>query len=141
MSQASPQTIVLDETNTVQLLVQYIDLAQQKGSYLLSEAELLKRASDVLLIGATDSEVSPQTAKTLLVQGVHKAQRHGAYNLNDAALLSKVVTFVTSQTSEVQNAPPTVVEQPMAAPLSVHQFESDDLADLAEPIPLKPKEV
>jgi glutamate dehydrogenase/leucine dehydrogenase len=125
-----PTVITLDNTNSVQILNQYVELAQQKGAYALQEAELLKRASDVLLNSAQDQEINSTNARQLLIQGVHKGQRHGAYTLNDAALLSKVVQFVTSN-----------VDAPVQSVQPSAPSNTDDLSDLAEPIPLKPKEV
>lgn len=127
-------TITLDDSNSVPILNQYIEVAQQKGAYLLSEAELLKRASDVLLNNAQDNEVNQGNAKQLLVQGVQKGQRHGAYTLSDAALLHKVVTYLGTQASQ---AAPEAAPKPDV----VNDDDDDDLADLAEPIPLRPKVV
>jgi hypothetical protein len=127
----SPTVITLDNTNSLQILSQYIELAQSKGAYLLAEAEILKRAADFLLNKVADAELNDSNARQLLVQGVHKGQRHGCYTLNDAALLSKVVNFVSANSGVVPSQP--LVQQ---APSLV-----DDLADLAEPIPLKPREV
>lgn len=138
-----PQVITLDNTNSVQLLAQFVEVAQSKGAYLLQEAELLKRAADILLNQVSDSEINTTTAKNLLIQGIHKGQRHGAYNLTDAAMLHKVVQFVTAnlqaEVGSTQSQP-----QSQSQPLSQQQsnvLSSDDLSDLAEPIPLKPKEV
>lgn len=132
--QTEPTVISLDGKNSVQILSQYVELAQQKGSFLLHEAELLKKATDVLLNEVPDNEINPSTARGLLIQGVQKGQRHGAYTLNDAALLSKVVQFVTAhiQQEETSNTKPEQSEKPS---------QEADLSDLAEPIPLKPKEV
>ena len=88
------QTLSLDANNSVQILAQFVEIAQQKGAYLLQEAETLKRAMDVLLANAEDKDVNEVLAKQLLVQGVQKGQRHGSYSISDAAILSKVVQFV-----------------------------------------------
>ena len=140
MSEQEPTVITLDNQNSVQILAQYIEVAQQKGAYLLNEAEILKRGMDVLMNNIHDKEIDTNMAKQLLIQGVNKGQRHGAYTLNDAALLSKVVLFVAQETAPAQAAPV------QAAPVQEEQIQeepedSDDLSDLAEPIPLKPKEV
>jgi hypothetical protein len=124
------QVITLNEENSTRFLVQFIEVAQQKGAYLLQEAELLKRAADVATNVSEDKEINQVNARQLLVQGVHKGQRAGAYSLNDAAMLSKVVQFVMSNVEQ---------KLPHAEPENVNSF--DDLADLSEPIPLKPKEV
>lgn len=143
MSSGEPTVITLDNQNSIQILAQYIEHAQQKGAYLLSEAEILKRAVEVLVNDVHDNELTKDNSKQLLVQGINKGQRHGAYTLNDAALLSKVVTFVLTQSQSEQ------IEQPLEQQ-SLEQQQSlgeedvnriDDLSDLAEPIPLKPKEV
>ena len=166
MSEQEPTVITLDNQNSVQILAQYIEVAQQKGAYLLNEAEILKRGMDVLMNNIHDKEIDTNMAKQLLIQGVNKGQRHGAYTLNDAALLSKVVLFIAQETApapvqaskptipvqaskptipvqeapeQVQEAPEQVQEAPEQVPEEPE--DSDDLSDLAEPIPLKPKEV
>jgi len=139
MSEQEPTVITLDNQNSIQILAQYIEVAQQKGAYLLNEAEILKRAMDVLMNNVPDKEIDANMAKQLLIQGVNKGQRHGAYTLNDAALLSKVVIFVAQGTQESNPQAPANPSAP--APVSVQSVDSDDLSDLAEPIPLKPKEV
>jgi hypothetical protein len=138
-----PTVITLDNKNSIQILTQYVEVAQQKGAYLLNEAEILKRAMDVSVNNVPDNEIDTNLAKQLLIQGVNKGQRHGAYTLNDASLLSKVVAFVASGIQGQEPAAPAAPE----AVKSVVQDQapvaalSDDLSDLAEPIPLKPKEV
>ena len=147
---SEPTILTLDSKNSIQILSQYIELAQQKGAFLLNEAELLKRASDVLISNVPDSEVNNQMAIQLFIQGVNKGQQHGAYTLNDASLLSKVVQFIstsyqqnTQNSSEqpVQPVQPVQPTQQAEQPTQQEINNEDDLADLAEPIPLKPKEV
>ena len=144
-SSEEPTVITLDNTNSIQILAQYIEHAQQKGAFLLNEAEILKRAVEVLLNNVHDNELNESNSKSLLVQGVHKGQRHGAYTLNDASLLSKVVNFVTATEQPQQNPPvPDASEQQNLVKhenVSEENTNIDDLSDLAEPIPLKPKEV
>lgn len=142
MSSAEPTVITLDSQNSVQILSQYVEHAQQKGAYLLSEAELLKRAVEVLVNDVHDNELNKDNSIQLLIQGVHKGQRFGAYTLNDASLLSKVVNFITA--SFTQQQPRQELQQSSIEQEHVNEEvnnTSDDLSDLAEPIPLKPKEV
>lgn len=135
--QPEPTVITLDAQNSAQILTQYVELAQQKGAFLLPEAELLKRASDVLLNKVPDAEINVTAAYSLLVQGVQKGQRHGAYTLNDASLLSKVVQFVGSQSDNLASSLPT----PSSPPTPSQPQNDFDLSDLSDPIPLKPKEI
>lgn len=137
--QQEPTVITLDNTNSIQILAQYIEVAQQKGAYLLNEAEILKRAMDVLINNVPDKEIDSSMAKQLMIQGVNKGQKHGAYTLNDAALLSKVVMFVASSLQEQQGQQPSGEVRNTES--SSSKPSEDDLSDLAEPIPLKPKEV
>lgn len=140
-----PTVITLNDKNTVEILSKYVEVAQQKGAYLIQEAEVLKRACDVLLYNIVDKEINKNMSKQLLIQGVVKGQTHGAYSLNDASLLHKVIMFVsTSLQSQSQS------QQPQSEPQSEPQSDTSkpepqedeyDLSDLAEPIPLKPKEV
>jgi len=138
-----PTVITLDNKNSIQILTQYVEVAQQKGAYLLNEAEILKRAIDVSVNNVPDNEIDTNLAKQLLIQGINKGQRHGAYTLNDASLLSKVVAFVASgvQGQEPKPTPEPVVESSASQNQAPVSELSDDLSDLAEPIPLKPKEV
>lgn len=144
-----PTVITLDNKNSINILAQYVEVAQQKGAYLLNEAELLKRAMDVSINNVPDNEINVDLAKQLLIQGVNKGQRHGAYTLNDASLLSKVVTFVagsvtvqpqpTFQGNGEESPQESVKEDTVKEESNMSSI--DDLSDLAEPIPLKPKEV
>lgn len=145
------------------ILVQYVELAQQKGSYLLNEASLLKRAMDVVN-GNQDAEVNTQTAYTLLVQGVVKGQKHGAYTLSDAAILDKIVNYLvtppaTATATATATAPATatdtdttstdtsnpVVHHTQASQKASETSEQndEDLEELTAPVPLKasPKEI
>ena len=139
--QTEPTVITLNDTNSIQILAQYIEVAQQKGAFLLSEAELLKRAIDILINKVPDNEITFDLAKNLLTQGVNKGQKSGSYTLNDASLLSKVVQFVNSSLPQEQHQ--EVQHQEVQHQEVQHQEvqQIDDLSDLAEPIPLKPKEV
>lgn len=139
MSSGEPTVITLDNQNSIQILAQYIEHAQQKGAYLLSEAEILKRAVEVLVNDVHDTELNKDNSKQLIVQGIHKGQRHGAYTLNDAALLSKVVNFIMGSLGPQPEQPQS--EQQQSQPPEENVNSNDDLSDLAEPIPLKPKEV
>jgi hypothetical protein len=172
-SQNAPEqtTITLDHKNSCQILKDYVELAQQKGAFELSEAEVLKRASDYLLNDATDAELNQINARQLLIQGVTKGQRHGAYSLSDAALIHKVVTFVskaienTMEYTRQMNAPQAAAPAPAPAPApvpapaakeadlkpkgkakakakgKVKGSKDEDLSELADPIPLRPKQI
>jgi hypothetical protein len=146
MSTEQPTMITLDNNNSIQILAQYVEVAQQKGAYLLTEAEILKRSMDVLINNIPDKEIDSNMAKQFLIQGVVKGQKHGSYTLNDAALLNKVVMFVTNtlpnqeQEQQEQSVQQSVPEVPVTS-TPVTEEDRDDLSDLAEPIPLKPKEV
>jgi len=146
-----PTVITLNDKNTVEILSKYVEVAQQKGAYLIQEAEVLKRACDVLLYNIVDKEINKNMAKQLLIQGVVKGQTHGAYSLNDASLLHKVIMFVsTSLQSQQSQQPQPEPKQPQSDTPQPEQSDASkpepqedeyDLSDLAEPIPLKPKEV
>lgn len=162
-----PSVITLNNENSIEILSKYVEVAQQKGAYLLSEAEVLKRSCDVLINNIIDNEININMAKQLLIQGAVKGQKHGAYTLNDASLLNKVVQFVGNSLEKPVESVQTSSEQTSSVQTSSEQTSSDelcnkpfgysqdesvqdesvqddseyDLSDLAEPIPLKPKEV
>jgi hypothetical protein len=138
----NPAVITLNDNNTVEILSKYVEVAQQKGAFLLQEAEILKRACDVLLHNIVDQEINPDMAKQLLIQGAVKGQKHGAYTLNDASLLHKVVQFISnSLQSAAQPATQPAAQVPEDSQTQESSEDNYDLSDLAEPIPLKPKEV
>lgn len=139
-----PTVITLNDKNTVEILSKYVEVAQQKGAYLIQEAEVLKRACDVLLYNIVDKEINKNMSKQLLIQGVVKGQTHGAYSLNDASLLHKVIMFVSTSLQPQPQPQPQQSEPQVSKPVASKPEEQEDeydLSDLAEPIPLKPKEV
>lgn len=132
-----PQVITLDKNTSINILIQYIEVAQKAGAYELKEAEILKRVVDFLINNAPDNELNELTAINVLIQGIVKAQKHGgAFTLNDAALLHKVITFIV-QLFEQQQQP----AQAPPAQTSSSDEDDDDLASLSEPVPLRPKEI
>jgi hypothetical protein len=128
--QQQPQVITLDNRNSVEILSQYIEVAQKAGAFLLPESDLLKRCRDVLLRGAEDSEVNVPTARNLFIQAVNKGQSKGAYSLEDASILHKVCQFVAQNLSaEAASAPAPEASAPVS--------NSDDLDSLSDPVPLR----
>lgn len=147
MSQ-EPQVITLNDTNTVQILVQYVEVAQKAGAFLLPESDLLKRCRDVLMHGATDNEVTAPLARQLLVQAVNKGQAKGAYSLDDASIVHKVCQYLSEgQTQSQQQSQQQQPSQQPSQPQMQQQVEEveeeseleddDDLNSLSAPVPLK----
>ena len=122
---SEPTVIQLDESNSLKIVVQYVEIAQGKGSFLLNEAEILKRASDVLVNNVVDSEINFEAAKNLLIQGINKGQSKGAYTLNDAALLCKAITVFSTMKQVIKQV---VLED--------KDIGSSDLSSLSDPIPV-----
>jgi hypothetical protein len=148
-SKEEPTVITLNNENAIQILSQYVELAQQKGAFVLQEAELLKRANDVLINKVSDNELNEVTSINLFIQAINKGQRSGAYTLNDAALLHKVISFLVGQSQQQsvqqQSVQQQSVQQPVKKPELPKRVQNinalDDLSDLAEPIPLRPNVV
>lgn len=132
--QQQPQVITLDNQNSVEILAQFIEVAQKAGAFLLPESDLLKRARDVLLRGAQDPEVNVPTARNLFIQAVNKGQSKGAYSLEDASVLHKVCQFV-AQNLSAEAAPVSQQAQPEAQ--SQPAVVEDDLDSLSDPVPLR----
>ena len=148
--QEQPQIITLDDSNSVQILLQYVEVAQKAGTFILSEAEILKRCKDVLISNLNDSEINTVQAKQLIIQAIIKGQAKGAFTLDDASILHKVCQFVsTTLTPQVQPQPvqPQQVQpsqqQPQVQPsqqqpqVQPQVSEEDDLSSLSDPVPLK----
>lgn len=143
MSTTQDNVLTLDHNNTVLILLQYVEVAQKAGVFLLAESELLKRCKDYLVAGARDAEITnTKLARQLLVQAVNKGQSKGAYTLDDAALLHKVCTFVLSNldtdlvpVSQVQTSQATAqAQQPVTSKSNSNDL---DLSELSAPVPLK----
>jgi hypothetical protein len=95
-----PQEILLQPRNSIEILVKYLEIAQQKGAYESNEIVLLNRACAVVLGGHSDEAIDLVKGKELLIQGILKGQSKGVYALGDAALLHTVVQYVVSTMQE-----------------------------------------
>lgn len=128
--QQQPQTITLDAKNSVDILAQYIDMAQkhERCPFSLPESDILKRCRDLLLRGVEDAEINVPTAKNLFVQAIMKGQSKGCYSLDDAFILHKVCTFVSANLEA-----PVQPQQLQPAPAA----NDDSLSSLSDPVPLK----
>lgn len=143
----TPQVITLDDINSVQIILQFIDVAQSKGCFVLSEADILKRCKDVLLSKVTDPEINNVQAKQLIVQAVIKGQSKGAFTLDDASILHKVCQYIS--TTLTGNSPPHPVQptpsptptqsevQSTVQPVQTQEVDNDDMSILSAPVPLK----
>ena len=120
--QAQPQVITLDSQNSAQILIQFVEVAQKAGAFLLPESDILKRCKDIILTGATDLEIDLSHARQLLIQGVHKGQSKGCFSLEDSSILHKVCQYVSANLKEAS------VPQ---------QQEDSDLSSLSAPVPLR----
>jgi hypothetical protein len=140
--QQQPSVITLNKTNSIQILIQYIEIAQKAGAYELKEAEILKRSVDVLINNVNDPEINENLAINLLIQGILKGQKHGgAFNLNDAALLQKVIQYIVSLSSENNESSEASASEPESVKQEETNDDDDDLSSLSEPVPLRPKEI
>ena len=61
-----PIVVTLTKDKALQILLKYIEVSQSKGTYLITEADILKRCFDVLVHFAKDPEISVLKAKELL---------------------------------------------------------------------------
>lgn len=145
---AQPTIITLDDINSVQIILQFVDVANSKGVFLLSEAEILKRCRDVLIANATDPEINIVQAKQLIVQSIIKGQSKGCFTLDDASILHKVCQYIS--TTLTGNSPPHPVQQtqqtqqpvpqptPQPIPSQIQEIDDDeDINMLSAPVPLR----
>lgn len=133
---ASPSVITLNIPTCIDILSKYVELAQQKGAFLLKEAELLKRASDILNDVEKDNSLSKGDCLNILIQGVNKGQQSGSYTLTDAALIWRVLEYL-QQVSQQQAQQSSLQQEQQTNPVKVQQDDVDDLSSLSEPIPFK----
>lgn len=118
-------TITLDTKNSIEILTQFVEVAQKHGSFVLAESDILKRCKDVLLKGIQDAEINVPTARNLFIQAVNKGQSKGAYTLDDASILHKVCQYVSQNLAADTPSP------------IVSTNTDDDLNSLSEPVPLR----
>jgi len=152
MSETQKDTVItLDHNNTILILLQFVEVAQKAGVFLLAESDLLKRCKDYLLSGVLDAEITnTKLARQLLLQAVTKGQSRGAYTLDEAALLHKVYTFVLANLEvdlKVKSQAQAPTEAPTGAPTGTPELQSNasdaevtkdiDLSELSAPVPLK----
>lgn len=136
MSQ-EPTVIQLNSENSIQFLVQYIELAQKAGAFELAESDVLKRSIDILVNKVVDNEISADNAKVFVIRGILKGQKAGAFTLNDASLLHKVITFINTQptASNVQVQPtPNITQTYKKA--EEEPAQDFDLSELSDNVPL-----
>jgi hypothetical protein len=140
-SATQPKVITLNMTNSIELLSQYIEVAQKAGTFLLAESDLLKRCRDVLMHGAQDHEINTHTAKNLFIQAVNKGQSKGAYTLEDASIIHKICQFVLQNIKEDVVFSNAHTQQQRENVVQTGVNESDDLSDdldsLSDPVPLR----
>jgi hypothetical protein len=136
MSDSQQQVITLNAHNSVQILLQFVEVAQKAGTYLLPESDLLKRCRDFLLAGAQDQDLDGPKARNLLIQAINKGQARGAYSLDDASVLYKVCQYV-QQNLEAEVSPMPVQPQQVVVDKSEVPVVEDDLSSLSDPVPLR----
>ena len=153
--------ITVTNENCVGFIEKYIEHAQQKGAYVLQEADLLQRSLNVLKGNTNDeTELNEESSRQLVVQGLVKGQKNGAYTLADAAFLYNLVVFfqeatvkfselnkgtvsennenVNNNTSENNNEDEDNEDNEDNNELEI---DDDDLSELSKPVPLIPKNV
>lgn len=142
--------LTLDPTNSIQILVKFIEVAQKNGVFMLQETSVLQRAIDFLLNGSEDAELTRESAKNILIQAIVKGQRGGSYTIHEASVLHTTVTYVTEHISDDIPKPisETHVEQHQnGISQATHSNKPQDketntesdieyLDDLSAPIPL-----
>lgn len=149
--------ITVTNENCVGFIEKYIEHAQQKGAYVLQEADLLQRSLNVLKGNASDeTELNEETSRQVVVQGLVKGQKNGVYTLADAAFLYNLVVFfqeasvkfsevnktnIDNNNNNNDNAKDDIenVNGDDAGDFEID--DDDDLSELSKPVPLIPKNV
>lgn len=155
--------ITVTNENCVGFIEKYIEHAQQKGAYVLQEADLLQRSLNVLKGNTNDeTELNEESSRQLVVQGVIKGQKNGVYTLADAAFLYNLVVFFQEATvkfSELNKGTVSENNENVNNNTSENndedednededneddnelEIDDDDLSELSKPVPLIPKNV
>jgi len=148
--------ITVTNENCVGFIEKYIEHAQQKGAYVLQEADLLQRSLNVLKGNTNDeTELNEESSKQLVVQGVVKGQKNGVYTLADATFLYNLVVFFQEATVKFSELNKGTVSENNNTSENNDENENeneddneleiddddDDLSELSKPVPLIPKNV
>lgn len=152
--------ITVTNENCVGFIEKYIEHAQQKGAYVLQEADLLQRSLNVLKGNASDeTELNEETSRQVVVQGLVKGQKNGVYTLADAAFLYNLVVFFqeasvkfsevnktnndnnNNNTNTSDNAKDDIENDDEDDAGDFEIDDDDDLSELSKPVPLIPKNV
>lgn len=149
--------ITVTNENCVGFIEKYIEHAQQKGAYVLQEADLLQRSLNVLKGNASDeTELNEETSRQVVVQGLVKGQKNGVYTLTDAAFLYNLVVFFQeasvkfsevnktnndNNTNTSDNAKDDIENDDEDDAGDFEIDDDDDLSELSKPVPLIPKNV
>lgn len=89
-------SIELNDTNTLEFLIKYTDLANKHGSFTLQEADILNRCIKVAT-GNQDTDISLAKARELLINGIAKGQAKGSYSLEDSSLLLRIIKYISAK--------------------------------------------
>ncbi len=141
----SENIITLNQQNSIEFLIKYIELCQDKGVFNLQEADIIKKSISVLT-GVTDPQINKVTALNILVQGVQKGQlKGGCFKLNDASLLFNIIQYInnnpqlfTDSLELQQQSPNTNITASIEKEQNQldHDDDDDDLSELSAPVPL-----
>ena len=132
-------SIPLNMENAEKILCTFVERAQNnkdRGSpYELSDADVLVKSMTVVS-GTPVDGVTRLQARQNLINGVLKGQKHGCYTLQDAASLWTVVGYIVNETRrELSDDTPT-------PKMNVKpKVDEEDLSQLSESLPLKPREI
>jgi hypothetical protein len=133
----SEKQIQLTMENAEKILCTFVERAQNskdRGSpYELSDADALVKSMTVLSGGQVQG-LNRVQARQNLINGVMKGQKHGCYSLQDAASLWTVVGYIVNETRRETETGEQNVQ------MSVKQ-KDEDLSELSESVPLKPREI
>jgi hypothetical protein len=126
------EKIQLTMENAEKILCTFVERAQNskdRGSaYELADADALVKSMTV--VGGTPVEgLNRLQARQNLINGVLKGQKHGSYSLQEAASLWTVVGFMVKESQKETQEPTTTTRT------------DDDLSELSESVPLKPREI
>ena len=97
---------------SVNILLQYLEVGQSKGSYTISECAVLKRVVDFFDKSQTekDPEINEPLALQLLCNAMVRANSKGAFTIADSALLDKTIRFVVETLNKSAEKGKTVEE-------------------------------
>jgi hypothetical protein len=128
--------------SSITFIIQFVELAQKNGVYVLAEADTLQKAVQSCQQYLIKPDVTEDliTSLNLLINGVVKGQSKGSYSLAEASLLYNIVMFFqksfnNDNVNEPENKQVVAPQTPSFLEV-IKEEDDEELYELSDPVPI-----